>query len=71
MGPYCNFCQRRCFVYPPPRLAPEHREKMMGRSLIFATCEEGKRFDKAQLGFDIDDLHAQDARLAAIAAGEL
>lgn len=43
MGPYCNYCQRRCFV---PRVLKD------GRSLIMATCAAGMEHDRKETGED-------------------
>jgi hypothetical protein len=43
MGPYCNFCQTRCFV---PRVLRD------GRSLILATCARGMEHDREKAGQD-------------------
>lgn len=43
MGPYCNYCQRRCFV---PRVLKD------GRSLIMATCTAGMEHDREATGED-------------------
>jgi hypothetical protein len=42
MGPYCKFCDQRCFV-------PNPRES---RITIIATCPEGQAHDKAKLGYN-------------------
>lgn len=41
MGPYCQYCARRCFVHDPT-----------GGPLILATCEKGMDNDRAKLGYD-------------------
>lgn len=43
MGPYCNFCDMRCFV---PRILRD------GRSMILATCTAGMRHDHEATGED-------------------
>ncbi len=43
MGPYCKFCDRRCFV---PRTLAD------GRTLILATCQRGAEYDREQCGQD-------------------
>lgn len=43
MGPYCKFCDRRCFV---PRVLSD------GRSMILATCQGGMEHDRAACGQD-------------------
>lgn len=44
MGPYCNYCGRRCFV--PRRLPDDSREVHM------ATCPEGMSRDREVTGYD-------------------
>jgi len=43
MGPYCNYCNRRCFV---PRVLKD------GRNLILATCPAGAEHDRQAVGED-------------------
>ena len=43
MGPYCNFCDQRCFVRDP-----------LDGGYLLATCPEGKAYDKSQ-GYNIDE----------------
>lgn len=48
MGPYCKFCDQRCFVLrdlPGPRV---------GRwfDVLMATCEKGKAADRERFGLD-------------------
>lgn len=64
MGPYCNYCDHRCFVYDPLR-----------SGWLLATCERGKRHDRESAGYDIDSARAQlDARTtesSAAGSGEV
>ena len=53
MGPYCKFCDHRCFVDIPAG-APEH-----GRFTIMATCPKGQELDKQVLGFCWADVREQ------------
>src|SRR3990170_3817875 len=51
MGPYCNFCQTRCFApvkadWPEAILLP-YREKGFG---IAATCAQGQEYERRKLG---------------------
>lgn len=56
MGPYCNFCQRRCFVYFPEH-TPEHILKAYRPGItIIATCAEGQKFEKDKNGYCYDDI---------------
>ncbi len=43
MGPYCKFCDRRCFVL---------RTLKDGRSMLLATCPSGMEYDRAHCGED-------------------
>jgi hypothetical protein len=43
MGPYCKFCDQRCFV---PRILRD------GRHVLLATCAHGMEHDRAQVGED-------------------
>jgi hypothetical protein len=58
MGPYCKFCDNRCFV--PVRLTDEQLAMALERQnfvvSILATCAKGREFDKEMLGFNIDDV---------------
>lgn len=48
MGPYCKFCDRRCFVV---RVVPDGPKK--GWQGCMATCPEGMAFDRKMLaGYD-------------------
>lgn len=60
MGPYCKFCNSRCFVPAdmedrkvPDTFAEKYRQRGYP---ILATCKAGKEFDKSVLGFNYDDL---------------
>lgn len=41
MGPYCRYCDRRCFLL---------RVLADGRSMLLATCEAGMAHDLASCG---------------------
>lgn len=51
-GAYCQFCDRRCFVY---------RQIWVGGQLVWdghmATCEHGRAHDRAQVGVDYEQAH--------------
>lgn len=51
-GSYCNFCDRRCFVY---------REVIVGGELVWAghmaTCERGRAHSKQVHGVDFTQAH--------------
>lgn len=57
MGPYCKFCDRRCFVYFPDE-TPPHILKAYGTSTIIATCRAGQLFEKEKIGYCYDDIQA-------------
>lgn len=57
MGPYCRYCDHRCFVYDPLR-----------SGWLLATCERGKRHDRESAGYDIDSAREQVAAREAEAA---
>lgn len=50
MGPYCQFCGRRCFVErtTPPTLNPDG---YLGHTLLMATCAPGMTHDARVTGF--------------------
>ncbi len=50
MGPYCKFCDNRCFVHDPT-----------GGPLILATCAKGKDHDRRSLGYDVEMARAKRA----------
>lgn len=59
MGPYCRYCDNRCFVpadymrVPPP----EHMDSFKRHGFpILATCPAGMQKDKEVLGFNVQDL---------------
>lgn len=47
MGPYCQFCERRCFVF---RVVPDGPRA--GWSGLMATCLSGMTHDRKALGHD-------------------
>ncbi|UXE03838.1 ADP-ribosylglycohydrolase [Gordonia phage ObLaDi] len=47
MGPYCTYCDHRCFV--PNPIGGQ-------RATILATCQAGKDHDRRSLGYDIDTI---------------
>ncbi|MFE2995045.1 hypothetical protein ACFXG4_08540 [Nocardia sp. NPDC059246] len=53
MGPYCRYCDMRCFVHDPK-----------GSGFILATCDKGMANDRAKLGYDINQARAEAASLA-------
>lgn len=55
MGPYCKFCDRRCFVHLPME-APAAAVKAYGSSTIIATCAGGQAFEAQQVGWNYDKI---------------
>lgn len=56
MGPYCKFCDNRCFVHFPDN-TPEEVLKAYGPNVqIIATCERGQAFEKESRGYCYDDI---------------
>jgi len=59
MGPYCKFCDERCFV-PCPADAPgdvkEAFRDAAGGLALMATCPKGRAFDREKTGYSIDDV---------------
>ena len=62
MGPYCKFCNNRCFVhFPlniPERVLEVYQEhaKEKARVEIIATCKQGQAFEKERIGVCYDDI---------------
>lgn len=61
MGPYCKFCNTRCFV-PFPHDAPQqvidYFYAMYGSLPILATCPRGQDFELLKTGFNLDSIRA-------------
>ena len=55
MGPYCKFCNTRCFV-PLTASTPEHIQKAYGNNSIAATCKQGQAFEKEKIGYCYQDI---------------
>jgi len=55
MGPYCKFCDRRCFV-PFPAGTPKHILDAYGSNDIIATCQGGQQFEKERIGYCYQDI---------------
>jgi hypothetical protein len=55
MGPYCEFCRRRCFVRITDRW-PKDVRRAYGRFTIAATCPKGQRLEKERFGYCWDDV---------------
>lgn len=48
MGPYCRYCQHRCFVL---RVMPEDATFMPGKQVLLATCSKGMEYDLTTSGY--------------------
>jgi hypothetical protein len=62
MGPYCKFCDQRCFSHMPAE-TPSHileayRTFMGGSVPIIATCHGGQKFEREKIGYCYDDIQA-------------
>jgi len=55
LGPYCKFCNMRCFTYFPEG-TPQHILDAYGTSTIIATCKEGQEFEKQKVGYCYGDI---------------
>lgn len=49
MGPYCDFCDRRCFVLR--RLPDDSTDQDAGRQILMATCQHGMAHDLKATGY--------------------
>lgn len=50
MGPYCTFCNQRCFVPLPPR-TPANILSAYRSATIIATCQQGQNFEREKIGY--------------------
>lgn len=55
MGPYCRFCNNRCFCHMPEGTPPEAL-KAYGTSTIIATCPGGQAYEKQHVGWCYRDI---------------
>lgn len=58
MGPYCKFCQTRCFI-PLTAETPSPILKAYGPATIAATCAEGQALEREITGYSAADILAQ------------
>lgn len=65
MGPYCQYCDQRCFVPDPHGAARIH-----GSPIILATCTKGKARDRKSVGYDIDEARELAAGTVVEVGGE-
>jgi hypothetical protein len=49
MGPYCDYCDQRCFVL---RVLPVDAKVRQGEEITMATCPEGMGHDRDVTGYD-------------------
>jgi len=49
MGPYCSFCDHRCFV---ERRLPASATWRPGQIVLLATCTKGAEHDRRAIGCD-------------------
>lgn len=47
MGPYCQYCDRRCFVL---RVLPADAKESAGKTILMATCAQGMEHSRATTG---------------------
>ena len=62
MGPYCKFCDNRCFEHLP-MATPPHILKAYGTNAIIATFRGGQRFEKEKIGYCYDDIMAEISKM--------
>lgn len=58
MGPYCRYCNQRCFTHFP-MATPQIALDAYGSVSIIATCPAGQRFEKGRTGWCYDDIMRQ------------
>ncbi len=58
MGPYCKFCNNRCFVHFPENTPQEILDAYKHIDII-ATCPGGQKFEKEKTGFCYNDILAK------------
>lgn len=51
MGPYCDFCNNRCFVPFPEGTPKEAISSYRSTVTIIATCQEGQQFEMERTGW--------------------
>jgi hypothetical protein len=60
MGPYCKFCNQRCFTHmpdtTPPHILKAYRDGMGGGIPIIATCPSGMQFERDKFGYCYQDI---------------
>lgn len=54
MGPYCNFCNNRCFTYFPEGTPQEAINAYRPGVTIIATCQRGQQAEMERTGWYYD-----------------
>ncbi len=67
MGPYCKFCNNRCFVHMPAE-TPMYILAAYGTSTIIATCSAGQAFEKEKTGWCYGDIGREIESLKKVTA---
>lgn len=57
MGPYCKYCDRRCFTHLPAG-TPAEAVEAYGTATIIATCRAGQDFELKEFGWCYDRIMA-------------
>ena len=70
MGPYCRYCNHRCFTHITNEW-PEHIVRAYGPYEIVATCPKGQAFEKETIGFSYSDFLAHRAKECADARNRI
>jgi len=65
MGPYCNFCNQRCFTYLPEGTPQYILDAYRPGVTIIATCPGGQRFEKEKTGYCYDDIKGLAAKIGS------
>ena len=61
MGPYCKFCDRRCFVHITEQV-PQHIRVAYLPYSIMATCPQGQEYEKRKIGYCYADTQQVEVR---------
>lgn len=55
MGPYCKFCDNRCFTHFPDA-TPQYILVAYKTNNIIATCRGGQDFEMGRIGYSYDEI---------------
>lgn len=55
MGPYCNFCNQRCFTHLPLGTPMNIVSAYKGATII-ATCPGGQKYERGRVGYSYDQI---------------